>query len=65
MFSGVYIINDGPLVVDHCATLNGTYVGFYFTGDAGGLLFDVDSNTNLSAPIVTPGVVLTGSPQRG
>lgn len=47
---GIYVIDNGPLVVDHGASLSGTYVGFYFTGDKGGLLFDVDSTISLTAP---------------
>ena len=44
------MIDNGPLVVDHGGSLGGTNVGFYFTGDKGGLLFDVDSTISLSAP---------------
>ena len=47
---GVYIMKDGPLVVDKKASLTGTNVGFYFTGDRGGLLFDQDSIVSLTAP---------------
>ncbi|MBX9933253.1 MAG: Tad domain-containing protein [Methylobacterium sp.] len=47
---GVYIIKDGPLVVDKKASLTGSNVGFYFTGDRGGLLFDKDSVISLTAP---------------
>jgi Flp pilus assembly protein TadG len=48
--SGIYVINDGPLVVDQNASIFGQNVGFYFTGDAGGVLFDVKSSIDLTAP---------------
>ena len=47
---GIYIMKDGTLVVDKKASLTGTNVGFYFTGDRGGLLFDQDSVVSLTAP---------------
>ena len=47
---GVYIIKDGPLVVDKNASLTGVNVGFYFTGVRGGLLFDEKSTVSLTAP---------------
>lgn len=47
---GVYIMKDGPLIVDKKSSLTGTNVGFYFTGDRGGLLFDQDSVVSLTAP---------------
>lgn len=47
---GVYIMKDGPLVVDKKASLTGINIGFYFTGDRGGLLFDQDSIVSLTAP---------------
>ena len=50
LLSGIYVIDNGPLVVDHGGSLTGTNVGFYFTGDKGGLLFDVDSTITLTAP---------------
>ena len=50
LMSGVYTIDDGPLKVDKDASLKGEYVGFYFTGDKGGLLFDSKSTIDLSAP---------------
>jgi hypothetical protein len=48
--SGIYIMKDGPLIVDQLGTLSGTDVGFYFTGDRGGLLFDQSSTVSLAAP---------------
>ena len=50
LLSGIYVIDNGPLVVDHGGALSGTNVGFYFTGDKGGLLFDVKSTISLTAP---------------
>lgn len=52
---GIYVMKDGPLVVDKKATLNGAGVAFYFTGNNGGLLFDKKTTVNLSAP--TTGVM--------
>ena len=53
--AGVYVMKDGPLVVDKSATLTGSDVGFYFTGDKGGLLFDKKTTISLAAP--TTGVM--------
>jgi len=47
---GVFIIKDGPLIVDGGATLQGTEVGFYLKGNASNLTFDTDSTINISAP---------------
>ena len=47
---GVYIMQNGPLVVDKDASFTGTNVGFYFTGVRGGLLFDQQSIISLTAP---------------
>jgi hypothetical protein len=48
--SGVYIIKDGPLIVDKGASLRGTNVGFYLTGTSSNLTFASDSTISLSAP---------------
>jgi hypothetical protein len=48
--SGVYIIKDGPLVVDKAATLIGTQVGIYLTGPGSNLTFATESTISLSAP---------------
>jgi Flp pilus assembly protein TadG len=48
--SGVYIIKDGPLIVDKGATLRGANVGFYLTGPGSNLTFAADSTISLSAP---------------
>ena len=47
---GVYVIKNGPLIVRKKASMAGTNVGFFFTGDKGGLLFDKDSTISLTAP---------------
>ena len=49
LMAGIYTIDDGPLKVEN-ASIRGEYVGFYFTGDAGGLVFDPKSTIDLSAP---------------
>lgn len=51
---GVYIIKDGPLIVDAGAIFEGENVGFYFTGDMSTLLFGNTSTINLTAPIEGP-----------
>lgn len=52
---GIYVIKDGPLFVDKKATMSGVDVGFYFTGNKSGLLFDKDTTISLAAP--TSGVM--------
>ncbi|TXN04584.1 pilus assembly protein [Methylobacterium sp. WL103] len=47
---GIYVMKDGPLFVDMTATLTGTDVALYFTGDKAGLLFDKGTTISLSAP---------------
>ena len=47
---GIYIMKDGPLVMDKNSSLVGTNVAFYFTGVRGGLLFDQKSSVSLTAP---------------
>ena len=47
---GVYVMKNGPLVVKKKASMTGENVGFFFTGDKGGLLFDKDSTISLTAP---------------
>src|SRR3954451_10081256 len=42
LLSGIYVIDNGPLVVEKGGSLSGTNVGLYFTGDKGGLLFDLE-----------------------
>jgi Flp pilus assembly protein TadG len=48
--SGVYIIKDGPLIVDKGGTLVGANVGIYLTGPSSNLTFAADSTISLSAP---------------
>ncbi|GLS68276.1 hypothetical protein GCM10007890_02880 [Methylobacterium tardum] len=48
--AGVYVLKDGPLVVDQKGSLTGTDVGLFFTGDQAGLLFDKLSTVSLAAP---------------
>jgi Flp pilus assembly protein TadG len=50
MKPGIYIFNNGPLIVKDKATLNGVDVGLYFVGDKAGLLFDKDTTVSLTAP---------------
>lgn len=52
---GIYVMKDGPLVVDKRATMTGKDVAFYFTGNNSGLLFDKKTTVDLSAP--TTGVM--------
>jgi len=47
---GIYVMKDGPLVVDKDASLRGVNTAFYFTGARGGLLFDDKSSVSLTAP---------------
>ena len=48
--AGIYIMKDGPLIVDKKGTLSGIDVAFYFTGDRGGLVFDKKTTVSLTAP---------------
>ncbi|TNC09688.1 pilus assembly protein [Methylobacterium terricola] len=52
---GTYVMKDGPLIVDKRASLSGQGVGFFFTGDRGGMLLDKDTTISLTAP--TSGVM--------
>jgi len=62
---GIYVMKDGPLVVDKTATVNGTDVAFYFTGSNSGLVFDRKTTVNLSAPTsgVMAGLLMSESPR--
>lgn len=51
---GIYVMKDGPLVVDGKASMTGTDVGFFFTGNRGGLLFDKKTTISLTAPASGP-----------
>ena len=61
---GVYIIKDGPLIVDGQASMTGQDVGFYFMGDAAGLRFDANTTISLAAPVSGPlaGFLMTEQP---
>ncbi len=61
---GIYVMRDGPLLVEMQATLQGTGVGFYFTGDRGGLLFDRGTTVSLTAPTNGPmaGILMSEVP---
>ncbi len=48
--AGIYVMKDGPLIVDKKASLTGTDVGFYFMGNQGGLVFDSKTSISLAAP---------------
>ena len=52
--AGIYVMKDGPLIVDKNAVMTGTDVAFYFTGNKGGLLFDKKTTVSLSAPTTGP-----------
>ena len=58
---GVYVMKDGPLIVDKKATLIGEDVAFYFTGNNGGLVFDKKTTISLKAPVtgVMAGLLLS------
>ncbi len=47
---GTYVMKDGPLIVDKKASLSGQGVGFFFTGNKGGMLLDKDTTISLTAP---------------
>lgn len=47
--SGIYVIRDGPLIVQD-GTLIGTNVGFYLKGDAATFRFDSKTTIDLTAP---------------
>ena len=52
---GIYVMKDGPLIVDLKGSVTGDGVGFYFTGDRAGLVFSKGSTVSLAAP--TSGVM--------
>ena len=61
---GVYIIKDGPLIVDGQASMTGQNAGFYFMGDAAGVRFDANTTVSLTAPVSGPlaGFLMTEQP---
>lgn len=51
---GVYIIKDGPIVLDKNARLRGTQVGLYFTGEKSGITISKETSLSLTAPTSGP-----------
>ncbi|MBV9065868.1 MAG: hypothetical protein JO004_08900 [Methylobacteriaceae bacterium] len=47
---GIYVMNNGPLIVQDSATLIGQSAGVYFTGNQGGLRFDPNTTISMTAP---------------
>jgi hypothetical protein len=47
---GIYVIKDGPLIVQNNASMRGIDVGFFLKGPGSKLTFARDSTINLSAP---------------
>lgn len=61
---GIYVFENGPLIVKDNATLTGVDVGLYFAGDKAGLLFDKKTTISLSAPTtgVMAGMLMSEQP---
>ncbi len=51
---GVYIIKDGPLVIESSSTVEAKGVGFYFTGSNASFLFESSSQVDIEAPVSGP-----------
>ena len=47
---GIYIMKDGPLYVSEEASIEGKYVGFFFTGNESNLYFGPFTTISLTAP---------------
>lgn len=47
---GIYVIKDGPLVIESSSIVDGKGVGFYFTGKNASLLFGSSSQVDIEAP---------------
>jgi Flp pilus assembly protein TadG len=47
---GIYIIKDGPFVVNDGGSIRGTDVSIFMKGKTANIVFDVDSTISLSAP---------------
>jgi Flp pilus assembly protein TadG len=62
--SGIFIIKDGPLIVNYGASLNGTNVALFLTGTLSNLTFDVHSTISLTAPTDGPlaGILIFDDP---
>ncbi len=65
--SGIYVIKDGPLIVDGGASISGTGVGIFLTGKGANLTFDADSTIDLTAPKDGPlaGILIYDDPAGG
>ncbi len=48
--SGIYVMKDGPLLVEDSASVTGEYTGFFFTGSDAELTIERDTTVELSAP---------------
>lgn len=62
--AGIYVIKDGPLIVEDGASISGTEVGFFLTGSNANLTFDADTTVDLSAPKSGPlaGILIFDDP---
>jgi Flp pilus assembly protein TadG len=47
---GIYIMSNGPLMVQDTASLTGTNTGFFFSGNGANFTFTQGSTVNLTAP---------------
>jgi hypothetical protein len=50
LMPGIYVMKNGPLIVDSNAELEGEYVGFYFTGANALFRFTSNAKVTLGAP---------------
>jgi Flp pilus assembly protein TadG len=50
LLPGVFVLDDGPLIVSGTARLTGRDVGIFFTGSKGGMRLDPGTSISLSAP---------------
>ncbi len=48
---GIYVIKDGPLIIESSSVVEGKGVGFYFTGKHAGMLFGSSAQVDIEAPI--------------
>eukprot|EP00913_Durusdinium_trenchii_P004204 g3896.t1 len=47
---GIYIIKDGPLIIESASVVEGRGVGFYFTGKDANFVFGSSSQVDIEAP---------------
>jgi hypothetical protein len=61
---GIFVIKDGPLIVDGGASIAGTEVAIYLSGSTANLTFDADTTVDLSAPSDGPlaGILIYDDP---